>query len=383
MARIVSALFVLFSAMAFAEPQNVGDALATLSEGSKASSAELMEAVRLVRQASKADDSRVLPALLACVQDDGIQSPVRAEALRAALALVTVDQGLYLIGALRSVTQEIKRTRGDAEPAKPNSYHAASSVVAVFMESVPLAARLPSEPFLSLLRDWAILDFTEWRWGWLGPKAVDTIASDHAGIAVRRQYLLEVVRSVPFFQPTGEAAKLLSDATIWKALRSMFNEGLKEESHFHYGAASILARVGDQEVLTSLKKCLEEGGTKSVLDTETIRHYIWQIEGQHPPRGLLALIRSLDHSNSDAREWAIERAVELNLPREEIRDALVAHCAEYKNPADKTWMAMRPRLISVATRTGVLKRDEIELLPAANEMPLSPYEHSHDARVRR
>jgi len=368
MVKTITIAFLIFplAVPANAQPQNLGAALAKLREPRTASTAELVDSVRFVGRASEPGNAEALKLLMSCIRDCNLPAPVRTDALRAAVGILDAGHASELLSALRGITEEIERTRKDALANETSSYYAAASVVSAFMELLPLKVRPSPDLFLSLLRDWAVLDFTEWRWGWLGPKAFDAIANQDVDVAVRRTYLLEVMNAVPAFQPSGAAVKLLSDVIAQSALRVMFLDSLKEGSRIHYGAASILARTGDEVIMPALTKLIEEGDRKSTADVDMIQYYIWQIGVQHPATKLLDFIRSTEHPNSEARVWALTRAAELGLSREQIRDALLAHCERYTSPADKTWMTMRPKLLAAAMRTGVLSSTDDRLLPPAD-----------------
>jgi hypothetical protein len=84
---------------------------------------------------------------------------------------------------------------------------------------------------------------------------------------------------------------------------------------------------------------------------------IWRIEVQHPPSKLVDYIAST--GGWHARAWAVERAVELGVPKEKVRDAVIAH-ANKITPVGKN--GVRPGLFDikrVALRLGVLQEDDL------------------------
>lgn len=127
---------------------------------------------------------------------------------------------------------------------------------------------------------------------------------------------------------------------------------------FHFGAASALAHCGHQGILTRLNSLRPSFLAKHRNIEGILIYYTWQIEIQNPPEKLLTYIRSALNPLVEQRPWAIRRAVDLGIPSEKIRDAILAYASQVQPNA----RGIRPHLSSMkktGQAAGVLKEDDL------------------------
>ena len=91
--------------------------------------------------------------------------------------------------------------------------------------------------------------------------------------------------------------------------------------------------------------------------TGIIQWYIWQIEYQHPPTKLLELIRTEEQIGDAGRVWAIKRALDYGIAKDDIRDAILRFANEPKPSGasgnQRKWEL--GRIKGVAIELGILK----------------------------
>jgi hypothetical protein len=133
---------------------------------------------------------------------------------------------------------------------------------------------------------------------------------------------------------------LLSEESF-PGLRRLVRESPVDE--FHYGAAAALGDLGDREILPYLKE-LRAGGAPRPLDGD-LQRWIWRIEIQHPPQRLLDYIESTDDQPMlmQRRMWVVQRAVDVGLPKEQIRRAILDYAAKIEGD-ERHYLASLKRL---------------------------------------
>jgi len=126
----------------------------------------------------------------------------------------------------------------------------------------------------------------------------------------------------------------LNDSALIQ-LRTLVRESAAS-GKLHGGAASTLAHLGDDSIRVVLQQY--SAATNASESHRTCR-LIWQIEIQKTNADLLAFLATpavpQDADHEDARLWALNRAVERKIPRDEIRAALFKH-AETVKPETRT-----------------------------------------------
>jgi hypothetical protein len=99
---------------------------------------------------------------------------------------------------------------------------------------------------------------------------------------------------------------------------------------FHYCAAATLAYLGDTQIKTDLTARRERFGAASATFREMLDQWIWQIDVQNPKSNLAGFIASTTDSETILpirRLFAIQRAKELGVPVDEIRNAVLVHAS--------------------------------------------------------
>lgn len=370
-------LGLLFTASSFADSPPLDNAIKILQARpeSKQASSVYVAALEVVRNQAKRGDAKAFDAVLGCVQADALASPVRAEALRVALQLSDNKQFSSLITTMDEIGKQVPVSSASKTTEAP-AYYTGSSLMWVFLDSLPRPGT-DTRPLFDLLRDWAVKDAAQWKFGWARDKALSAIVKTEASESLRRQYVLDIIAAAPNHQPVPQDARdLVNDDASRTALRKMFAKGLTDQRQFHYAAASVLAHQGETSILDGLKirqKKEPAGFTQGLID-----YYIWQIEAQNPPSKLLEILASVERRSAEATVWAVERASQLGLDKNSIRSALVKHCKQYGDPSEQSWMAQRPELVATAIKIGIITKDDTNVFPPANKMPPSPYGHLAD-----
>jgi hypothetical protein len=364
-------LCVLFVTSADAETPTLADALRTLRNPKADNQASVtnVEAIGVVGTQAKPGDAEAFSTLLGCIRADELPSPVRAEALRVALKLANDKQFAMLTAAIGDIAKAIPKPAADgaAQPA----YYTHTGLLVIFLDALPHTTAEPAA-LLASLRDWAVTDSAQWKFGWARQKALRAIVQVDASETLRRNYILDIIAATPNHQPIPpDARDLLGDEAGRTELRKMFASGLEKQRAFHFSAASVLAHYGDLSILDGLRSQRQKeapGSSQGLVD-----YYIWQIEAQNPPSKLVDFIASANHPALEVTLWAVERASQLGLDKAAIRSAILDHCKQFKNPSDKTWMSKRPQLVAAAIEASVLTEDDSRAIPKADPLPPSPY----------
>ena len=128
----------------------------------------------------------------------------------------------------------------------------------------------------------------------------------------------------------------------------------------HMPAVDFLVELGDMASVPLLKERAAALG-KMEQYTMTGDGMIWRIEAHHNPQMLLDFLRSDQWFGFNSRDWALEKAVAIGVPKEQIRSALIAHAAHKdKNRWFKGELA---GLKKQAIRLGVFHGDELPDIP--------------------
>lgn len=97
---------------------------------------------------------------------------------------------------------------------------------------------------------------------------------------------------------------------------------------FHFCAAAALAHFGYQAILPRLESLRPSFRAKHPNIEGYLIHFAWQIEIQNPPEKLIAYIGSKPGVRIEERLWAVRRAAKLGLPKEDIRNAILAYVSQ-------------------------------------------------------
>ncbi len=183
--------------------------------------------------------------------------------------------------------------------------------------------------------------------------------------AQRQAFALSMLRDYPI-PLTYASVVSLDDPDFREGLRKIFREPANNQQMgggISAGAAATLAYLGDEEILDNLKSLrapFKDNPTMRLF----IKHSIQKIELQHPPKNLLEYIASDEDPYADVRAWAIERAVELGLPKSEIRDSILARAQHCDKKGGSFRPNMRPEMIQlrrIGISLGVLKSHDLPM----------------------
>ncbi len=129
----------------------------------------------------------------------------------------------------------------------------------------------------------------------------------------------------------------LDDCAIAQ-LRTLVRE-TAASGKLHGGAASTLAHLGDESIQEVLRQYFTAANAAEANRTGGL---IWKINVQKTNTGLLSYLATptspQDAEDEGARSWALNRAVERGIPKDDIRAALFKH-AESVKPETRTIQA--------------------------------------------
>lgn len=155
-------------------------------------------------------------------------------------------------------------------------------------------------------------------------------------------------------------------------LRPLLAEGGRDPETFNWQAAWWLSYIGDLATVTELEALREPFARVHRNHEGQLRYLIWRIEVQNPPEDLLAFIASAEDRKTPAdRAWAMRRAIELGLPKERIREAILAHAKvatvkEIRDPqtgkTTRVWSELSG-MKAAALGLGILRKDDLPQVP--------------------
>ena len=174
----------------------------------------------------------------------------------------------------------------------------------------------------------------------------------------------------------GSIAGLVTPEDAQRLRRALEESGATAET-MHWNAMMALGYVGDaesRELFLAKKRVMDETDPKQ---GQMIRYYLWQIDVQSPPEGLLEHIaQPTDRTVPHNRDWAMRRAVERGLPRDDIRRAIFAFAKtvepERRKDARGRWQTVWPELYgtkATAVDLGLMGREELPHIPYSDVKP--------------
>jgi hypothetical protein len=184
-----------------------------------------------------------------------------------------------------------------------------------------------ARPMFDVLSAYSMLD-PRWLELPTKQKALRVIATANVDLAIRREYALKLIKVMPRDPAPDGFEKLFSQEDI-PVLRSIAVASRREPTAFNYGAAGLLAHLGDEGTLPALRAFLQSYAKGKPTPEGMILWYIWQIENQHPPSKLLVHIKSGERFAADSRVWAMERALDYKIDKTKIREAILEHAREH------------------------------------------------------
>ena len=139
----------------------------------------------------------------------------------------------------------------------------------------------------------------------------------------------------------------------------------EDPSSFHYTAAATLAHLGDREILPDLQRLKPVFDKRGPNVGGILAGYTWKIEIQRSSDMLLSYIASPTAfpPTVEPRLWALRRAVELKIPSERIRRAILDYAATVE-PGARGFGLGVPSLKSVGVKLGVLTSNDLPNVPS-------------------
>lgn len=142
----------------------------------------------------------------------------------------------------------------------------------------------------------------------------------------------------------GVSHKLLTmlQPSALPMLREHLAQSGNTRETIHIGALDAIAHLGDRNARPIIEAKMRAMAPTDPEAAQGMRHFLWKIDVQHPREGLLDHIKApIDASAFDDRPWAVRRAAELGVTKEEIRQAILTH-AESVAPVTVRDAAGRP-----------------------------------------
>lgn len=158
--------------------------------------------------------------------------------------------------------------------------------------------------------------------------------------------------------------ELLDDEAIAR-LRDAVTASGPDPLSFHLGAAGALAHLGDREIVPVLERLrpqyaasgpsLQEGREVNAGPkfAQVIDGMLRKIEAQHPPGALLTLINPGGPWTPDEpgrRAWALTRALQLGVPAERLREALLSRAHALREQFSDPISRNAPLLLTTSLR---------------------------------
>lgn len=281
------------------------------------------EWIKTIETQGTRGDPLLFARLNAVMDDDGAPLPVRAQALLLSCKFADPGQAVQLVSQLREWADALP-AHVDPTGDKAALTRAGLISLAVTKSLADLENALNSqEPLLALL----VVAAKNPTISVVDP-LYSAIANNPAPLEMRRKAALELIASQPNSLSCPEELRGLMGPETFPALRRLVRDSL-ETDDFHYRAASVLAHFGDEEILPALETAkVRLAAGKGRYAADYVAGYIWMIEIQHPPSRLCTYIASAEPMA--ARAWTMDRALELGVPREDIRNAVLQHVERLK-----------------------------------------------------
>lgn len=380
-ATVLSSVFV-FCGTCLAQPRaaDLERALRNLENVEPSEGRHMLnESVHVIRSRMTPGDIATWRRLKLIIADPSIPLPARMDLFRVAAdkadARIAADMlALAVRWSDELPAEQILRAAGPEEPARTS--------LALLSEFV---RRMPQDRWNRWIGDSLesvrVLENVILKTGYgpgIGNDALRALGANRAHPQRRRGVAEAIVAANP--RSTEVPAVLLSfiDESSLPKLRELVRASADAES-FHYGAAAALAHLGDREIVADLEAARTMLRAKHVNLEGYVIYYIWQITIQHPVSKLLDFIASTERLlNVETRMWAVRRAVELDIPKEKIREALLKHAKQVEpkvfREADGREVKVWPGLASLkrqGLKLGILRTDDLPRVkvPKVEPMP--------------
>ena len=292
-----------------------------------------------------------------------IRSDQASIAIRAQLLIIASEQAdreiaLKLVSLLRDFASELDAS-GAADGGDRRLDDKALLLGSALRDCVEHFQKALNDqtPLLELLK---ILATTRVTHGW-GYPARRAIAANPAPLEVRRAYAVQLIAHDQHNMVISDTLLELLAPSVFPELRKLVRESNDPDS-FHFGAASALAHFGDEEILDDLEARRPVFRARHANMEGALRRLIWTIKIQHPPRELLKYIVSdEDRLRVGLRIWAVRRATALQVPKAEIRNAIL-NFTERRRAQKKSTEGL-VGLKKISRDLGVLNSEDLSDVP--------------------
>ena len=156
------------------------------------------------------------------------------------------------------------------------------------------------------------------------------LTAENPDQAVGSANALALITRRPTYGTANAPVIAALDESARAQLRTLVRESIAK-GKLHLCAAGVLAHLGDESIVEPL---LQYFAATNDPDARRTGGLIWQIEIQKTNAGLLAFLATpyapQEVDFEGARSWALIRAVERKIPRDDIRAALYKHAESAK-----------------------------------------------------
>ena len=327
--------------------------------------ASLQRIVDEIRTAVQRGDARIAGQLIKIVRDEAVPNVVKMEALRLACEKADPVTAAFLVSLAngwahdldgRTLTPEEKRD--DLVATKIFLLHTFVSNGVGWVHTLLDDQRA----LLDVLKFTASHTLCSLE---TKNRCYKAIAECSAPVGLRRDYALAAIEDLPnrnvAFKPL---LALVNSPEARARLREMVRR-TEDPSSFHYTAAATLAHLGDREILPDLQRLKPVFDKRGPNVGGILAGYTWKIEIQRSSDMLLSYIASPTAfpPTVEPRLWALRRAVELKIPSERIRRAILDYAATVE-PGARGFGLGVPSLKSVGVKLGVLTSNDLPNVPS-------------------
>lgn len=307
--------------------------------------AQLEDWAAVIQQGTEVGDSGVLVRLQRVLENDKLHERVRRVALKLAIAKANEEAALRIVRMMAGWCDN-----GESGPDGNLVTQAQGLLIwTAVVEDLDRLEHLLSDQqaVLGLL-----VGATKLRHAELLGHVLPRIAASPAPLPQRQQATLSIIRHYKDWTTCPASLRRILGPEMIGALREEMRRASDAED-FNYQAASALAHLGDEEIVAELERWRPELATRDGVYAELVDGWLWMIAAQHPPAKLV------DHVRVEGHRWAIERALQLSIGKEEIRAAVLEHMRQLRATGGAVEENMAVSLGRYALDLGVLRPEDV------------------------
>ncbi len=191
--------------------------------------------------------------------------------------------------------------------------------------------------------------------------AVRVVQRAQASVQLRERVADQAMTLYPESRGLPQVLVALLGQSAIVRLRNLADVGAGSPETFNWQAGWWLSHLGDEQAINRFESLRAAFGAIDRGYAARLQWYIWRIRVQRPPEGLLAYIRAAPgREGVHDRVWAIERASELGLSKELLREAIL-ECARHAE-ADAV-----VDIKAVGLQVGALQEGDLPGVPAQGD----------------